>query len=395
MLIRKLKQQLTGGSRSFNNVPSASLSPSVDVTALKIDKLNTETGDVEETLILNDTHIPFSPFQFKVEQDVMKYYYPGGPPDRRPTIQIIGSMDEDVTVTGRLKATKLKNTAQQGEPLQYANILERFVREGKPCKFQIGFYIKFVVLKDIRFDYRTNNDIGYHLTFVVLGNENPITGEASKEEQTTTDKVFETESDDDISNEVQEFENEIIALKQEMRMVGYDYPVRRGGIPGFLDTLFDTVDEVENIINSANEVVTDFASEIDKTVQRIEKSLTTVRRLRSRLYRVQTQLYGSYLRIKRFSVPLGSSNPRRVQDALTAGNAVQNFINNFHLSLKKSEDSMTIQYVSFLNKTYVVQAGDTWQNIAVRFYNDYTRWQEIKDINQGELTANRIIIIPR
>ena len=73
---------------------------------------------------------------------------------------------------------------------------------------------------------------------------------------------------------------------------------------------------------------------------------------------------------------------------------MQQFIANLHLSLKKEEDALTVEAVSFIKRTYVVKEGDTWQTIAVTFYNSPDRWQEIEQLNEGPLTTNRIIIIP-
>lgn len=392
--LRKIRNQSPNVFKDLDERSDISLQPSVDVTELKIEQLNPETGDVEDSLILRGTHLPFQPLEFITSQEIMKYYYPGGPPERRPTVQIIGSMDEDVVLTGRLKATKLKNISQKDEPLIIAQILERFVREGKPCKIQVGFYIKFVVLKDIKITYRTNSDITYALTIAVLGNENPITGDATKEQEEISDKVFEAESEQDISAQVEALQQEFIALKEEMKTFGYDYPIKRGGILGFIDTLFDTVDQVERIINEADEAINSIVDEIERNVQRLEKALGTVRRIRSRLYRIQTRLYGSYLSIKNATFPNGSNTVRQAQSALIIGNSLQQFISNLHLSLKKEEDALTVEAVSFIKRTYVVKDDDTWQTIAVTFYNSPDRWQEIEQLNPGPLTANRIILIP-
>lgn len=392
--LRKIRNQTANIFKSLDERVAVVLQPGVDVTEFKIEQLNNETGDVDDVLILRGTHLPFQPLEFITSQEVMKYYYPGGPPERRPTIQIIGSMDEDVVINGRLKATKLKNLSQKDEPLIIAQIMERFVREGKPCKIQVGFYIKFVVLKDIKITYRTNNDILYALTLAILGNENPITGDSIKEQEEISDKVFEAESEQDISVQVETLQQEFVALKEEMRGFGYDYPIKRGGILGFIDTLFDSVDRTERIINEANEVVNDVVNEVDRNVQRLDKALGTVRRLRSRLYKVQTDLYGSYLTVKNATFPNGANSARQAQSALTIGNTLQQFIADLHLSLKKEEDALTVEAVSFIKRTYVVKEGDTWQTIAVTFYNSPDRWQEIEQLNEGPLTANRIIIIP-
>ena len=392
--LRKIQKQAPNVFKNLDERSGVVLQPAVDVTEFKIEQLNPETGEVDDTLILRGTHLPFQPLEFITTQEVMKYYYPGGPPERRPTVQIIGSMDEDVVLSGRLKATKLKNISQKDEPLIIAQIMERFVREGKPCKIQVGFYIKFVVLKDIKITYRTNNDIMYALTLAILGNENPITGDSIKEQEEISDKVFESESEQDISVQVQELQDEFVALKEEMKTFGYDYPIKRGGILGFIDTLFDTVDQVERIINEADEAINSIIDEIERNVQRLTKALGTVRRLRSRLYRVQTRLYGSYLTVKNATFPNGSSTVRQSQSALTIGNSLQQFIANLHLSLKKEEDALTVEAVSFIKRTYVVKEGDTWQTIAVTFYNSPDRWQEIEQLNEGPLTTNRIIIIP-
>ncbi|MDD5629947.1 MAG: LysM peptidoglycan-binding domain-containing protein, partial [Elusimicrobia bacterium] len=43
---------------------------------------------------------------------------------------------------------------------------------------------------------------------------------------------------------------------------------------------------------------------------------------------------------------------------------------------------------------HVVEKGDTFWNLALRYYGDPKRWQAIRDANQGELELGATVVIP-
>ena len=73
--------------------------PRSDVTAFIITTLDSENGQEVSVLELAGTHRPHQPFTHGVSQEVYKFYYPGGE-NRRPTIQVLGGIDEDVNLKG-------------------------------------------------------------------------------------------------------------------------------------------------------------------------------------------------------------------------------------------------------------------------------------------------------
>ena len=399
----------------------------IDATELKIDQLNTETGEIDDSLILRGTHMPFQTLDPSISQDVLKFYYPGGPPNRRPTIQILGSMDEDIELNGRLKANNLPLDKKE-EPLQIASLLEDIVRAGKPCRLQIGYFIKYVVFVNVTFSYRTNSDINYRLKISILGDQNPITGDEEKETQNISKKIFETESEEDVRDQVVAFQDEIRNMKDEVSVLGFDFPKKRGGLLGFIDSVFDAIQDFEGIVTDGIRIADDIASEVQKTVQRLETAILTVERLRSRLYGVQSRLFEAYFRFKstinlrqRMNVfkvsnplklptagrpdtptpelgfePFSIPNERQKNQATQISNAVMSYINNLQLSLKRTEDVVRILEIDKVDKTHVVTQNDTWQSLSVRYFNNIDRWQEIKELNDNkELINLETILIPK
>ena len=182
-------------SPDFTYKPGKSdISP--DVKEVLIEKLDPSTGSVSETLSLQGTHLPYQPFIHRVNQEVMRYYYPGGASNRTPTLQILGSKDDDITLTGMLRATKIQDIDRRTEPLTISNILERFVREGYACRISIGSWIKYGVLVEFTPEYHHDSWIDYSLRILVSGDRNPITGEESEGEESTIGRVFGTDSVD-------------------------------------------------------------------------------------------------------------------------------------------------------------------------------------------------------
>ena len=375
--LRKITQANQIANQQLSKRAPTGFSQSPDVTELKIELLDLETGRAQETLQLRGTHIPFAPFQFAVSQQVEKFYYPGGPVDRRPTIQVLGAMDEDFTLRGRLKGSKLPSQASQDEPLQILKIMQRFVKTGQPCRLQIGFFIKYVTLRNLKAEYKLDSDIQYSLDVVVIGDYNPITGEQEEQQEKITAKIFETESDQDSIDETRAIIEEIRSLKNEATLFG------------FLDPVLDTIQDVERTLNDAVDVVEEFAEEVEKTAQKIERTLLIVERLRSRLFRIQGRLHASVNKVKR------AGNPQRLLNSFNVFALVERLINRSQLNLKKTEDNVKTQLISTINKTYVWKMGDTWPHISVMFYNTPDRAEELRLLNNSIERPGTVVLIPK
>ena len=379
-----------------------------DINEFIISTLDPNTGSVKETLSLSGTHLPFQPFTAPVSQDVEKFYYPGGQLNRTPTFHVKGSMDEDIIVRGRFKATKIYDVNRRNEPLTISRILERFVREGNVCLFQLGEWIKYGMLVQTTPKYKTDADIDWEIRIMVIGDKNPINGESLEQENNEIARVFSSDEVEDPTALAQEIARQIDESRKELEESG-DLPkcnltaftvkaylnCLRGESPvgrviSVASDIYDGYLEMMEAVDSVLDEVENFSSIVEKTSFEINKAILNVTSQVSRLYKVQQDLFVSYASISSsldtFS-RLGSFN--------TLGNLI-NFNNNLLLDFKKIEESLRDEQFNFIQKTYVTKETDTYQSISTRFYGTWERWEEIKDFNgQGEIQGGELLLIPR
>lgn len=390
-------------SRDIKNYPETP-----DILEFKISVLDPTSGAVTETLSLQGTHLPHQPFSNPVRQTVMKYYYPGGQANRVPTMQILGSVDEDVVLRGRFKSTKIQDVNRRNEPLILRNTLERIVRQGNVCLFQLGDFIKYGVLMETRPAYKTDSDIDWEIRISVIGDKNPITGEALQ--QTTEQaisRIFSSSETEDPTAIADQIADEIDTNRRELE-ASYLPPVNiptpfsvKAYLAGLLQkgpvgeivsvgqtaynsylSMMRSVDNVLDIVEQVPDVVENVSFEISKAIQGLESNI-------SRLYGVQEDVFVAYANVSG-SLPAFT----RLTAFNTYGNLL-NLNNNLLLSYKDIEDSFRGRQFSRINMTYIANEKDTYQSLATRFYGSFDRWEEIKNINgYAELQGGEVLLIP-
>ena len=363
---------------------------SPDIKELVIETLDPETGSVTETLSLQGTHLPRQPFQRSISQQVVKFYYAGGAANRVPTVQVLGSMDDDVTLTGRFKATKIRDTSRAKEPLQISQILERMTRQGSVCHVRLGPWDKYCIITNSSFEYKTDSDLDWSVTFSVIGDKNPITGAETEGNISEIARVFSSSEAEDFSNVAAQLTEELNQNRMDMEASRYIPPVTvtpfsvKGYLAGLLNqgAVGDLVATGRDIYNQYLEVirtidrvidgVEDFSDLVDKTTQDIQKAILLMTSQISRLYRVQQELFASYTRI-----PSSVGTFSRLLAWNTIGNLLF-FTHRLQKNYKVVEDSLRQQQATNIKKAYIVRPGDTYQSVATREYGSFDRWEELK-----------------
>ena len=382
---------------------------SPDVKEVTIEKLSAVVGNVIETVSLQGTHLPNQPFIHKVNQEVMRYYYPGGQSNRTPTLQILGSKDEDITLTGTLRATKIQDIDRRTEPLTIANILERFVREGYICRFSIGSWIKYGVILEFTPEYHNDSWINWSMRILVSGDKNPITGEESEGEESTIGRVFGTDRVD-YTQVAQTMANEMLTAKEDLERLRYIPKIEDSpfSITSYFDKLLegtavgDSIDFGEEIFESWKEIIGSvdtattsaiaFADSVEKTTDDIQKQILLVTSQISKIYEVQQKVFNS---INKISSSLGTF--QRMFAWETVGHMISygsTVLGHFQ-DMKKSTER---EHIRTFRQVYYSKPGDTLQSISTKFFGDVSRWEEIGTINLIEpgslLTVDTLLIIP-
>lgn len=378
-----------------------------DINEFVISTLNPDTGNIQETLTLSGTHLPFQPVTTPVSQEILKFYYPGGQTKRTPTVQVLGSMEEDVVLTGRFKATKIQDVDRRNEPLIISDILKRFTEQGNVCLFQLGNWIKYGLIRQALPKYKTDADIDWEIRICVIGDKNPITGESLKEESNSIVRVFSSDEIEDTSALVDKITQQINENRQDTEKT---YLPKISLTPFSIKSYLNKLREVEPIgeIVSVGEAVYDgylfvigtvdsvldnleeFSEIVEKTSFNIQKIALSIQSNISRLYKIQQDIFLAYNRV---------SSSFDAFTRLNAYNAIGNLFNlsnNLLLDLNNAQEAVRTEQFSSIQTVHITRANDTYQSISNKYYGTWERWEEIKNFNTGSdtLQGGEVLIIP-
>ena len=394
----------------FSYKKTGGFDTSPDVTEFLIETLDAQNGSIKESLTLAGGHLPFSPFSHPVTQQVMKYYYPGGQANRVPTVQVLGSMDEEITLTGKLWATRIQDVSRRREPLIISNILERLVREGNVCRFTLGDWIKYGVLLEYNPEYTNDAALGYRIRLMVIGDKNPITGEEISGEEDTVARVFGTDTAQDFSQVAQEITNELLAEKADLEGTGYipRINVSPFSISGYLSRLVegtpvgDIIDFGRSVYDGWVDIITtidtvttsavNFSEQVERTAEDLQRQILLITSQISKIYAIQENLFVAVSKVDS-SIDTFSR--------LLAWNTIGNLVSYTHRlqgnfsDLKKSTEREEIRN---FREIYFTKGGDTLQSISAKFFGNSDRWEELGQINDipvGDvLQEDTFLVIP-
>ena len=381
--------------------------PKPDVTAFYITTIDVESKAEIETLALSGTNLPFHPFTHPVSQEIHKYYYPGGE-NRIPTLQVMGSMDESITLEGKFKSTKIYDVSRRDEPLQISNIMERLTKEGNLCKFQIGDWIRYGYIEKYSPSYLYNAEIDWQVQLTIISEQNPL-----EEQQQTQDslagKVFSSDELDDITDIRDKVLEDVEAAKKAAEESGYlgaldiqPFSISRylAGLEGLapigdvLEVGQEALDFMKDVMSSVDSVLTNlenFTNEVENATTRGLQFILFMEGQRSRLFGLHSRLYNVYSRI---------SSSIDTVTRLSSYNPIAN-LGGMAFSLqsvyKSIEDRTRSSVRENIRRVHIVKRGETLQSISVKYYGSFDRWQEIKTVNNlrtSTVSENQVLIIP-
>ena len=380
-----------------------------DLTEFLIQTLDPQNGTVKENLTLQGTFLPHQPFERSVSQEIMRYYYPGGQAIREPTVQVLGSMEEDVTLKGEFRATKIRDTDRRTEPLILSDVLDRLVKEGNVCRFTIGSWIKYGVLAEWRPNYHTDSWISWTMRLMIIGDKNPITG-AEEEGEAEISRIFGTSDAEDASQISESMLADMFATKTDLENSGYipRISVQPFSISGYLGKLIegtaigDLVDfgrsvyqgwtDIIQAVDAVTSSAVQFSEEIERTAEDIQRQILLITSQISKVYEIQQNLFTAVNRVESgvdtFSRLLAWNT---IGDMIAYTHRIQGNFSDLKRSVEREE-------ITNFREIYFVKEGDTLQSISSRFYGNPDRWDEIRQLNNlevgADLAVDYLLIIP-
>ena len=125
-----------------------------------------------EQIILRGDMMPHVPFVFGGKQQMTKDYYPG---NTEPTVHVLGSRENNITIKGRLKSKRLQPSKIDGLgkeelrrfPQEMQRLIEAMRIRGNIVQIKMGEFKRFAFMEEASFKMKTLADMEYIITFAI------------------------------------------------------------------------------------------------------------------------------------------------------------------------------------------------------------------------------------
>lgn len=330
----------------------------------------------ERRLALTGKFMPHVPFEVGTEQALTKEYYAG---QDQPTVQVMGVKEAPLVVKGRMRSKNL-NSDQYNLAEKYRDALDAMCRRGNILKIQLGEWYRYAFLEKVTFPMKSRSDMEYTLEFFVVGRTLP-----------TFDITSEVSFGSDFSDELTGLSDE---LKAETALQVYKYKT----------TVFDVINKDINKVAGMMKTVTDFVdgalADVDNLVFSAKRALGLIKY--ARVYMSRTARRINFLATDVASLP-GSAVAEHEKAIASLANATYAIFVRESMAGHREQLAALQKRFEALSHTvpyrrHLVRVGDTLQKLAIKYYNDATKWQKIYDHNElktTDLVIGSVLEIPK
>lgn len=367
--------QLLDALNKFNPFAKKKTRPQViDKFAFVIKELEAPSRTVS---LFND-FLPKEVLPYGGRQKIVKEYYPG---NREPTMHVMGPEENDVTLRGDFKDQRLPT---KGSAQAVVSDIEGLRMRGNLLEISWGDFRRFAILKEAKFELRNTRDIGYEMTFDILGFTPPqgckVIGR--------NDIPFELNNQlKNLNNAFRNnrFENDVTLqrnLIDELNTLIGDAAAAISIVTGYVDSVIGLAEQAVRTVNRAVGVVNNASANLNRFQRRIRSlSFTQISKF--------APLDGGPLKNRLPRVTFQTARALNVRKAQVRD--LQGILSQLKSNILKIQQTLPL-------KRHLVQDGETLQKLAFKFYNDMNLWTKIKEHNQltdTTLNAGQVIEIPR
>lgn len=329
-------------------------------------------------LLLADA-MPHAPFIFGGKQKITKDYYPGS---SEPTVQVLGPQETDVVIKGRLKAKKLKPNNEDDREIW--RLYPQFVQEqieairvaGLLVRLNLGTWQRWGFIEDATFNMKTLADIEYQINFLIVGFNQP-------KDFIIVDKVQQIPY-----NTSKELARQLANTLAAQDNMPADMP------KSFADQINSAISDVAAAVNLVTGFVDTVLGEVASLKSSVERAKGLVKNARNKIVDYRRQV-GSFSpeadAPKTTSISGGYANAAFIAATTSNVNGLNSFLAQLRLQLNKLTETLPLA-------RHKIQSGDTLHKLAMKYYNDSTKWEKIYDHNKltsTELVLGNVIEIPR
>lgn len=326
--------------------------------------------------------MPHDSLDFGGEQKLIKNYYPGS---SEPTVQVLGPQESDITIRGRFKAKKLKESSDAQFDLELWRKYPQALQEQLDAIRVAGLLVKITLgeewqrygfIQQTAFKLKTIADISYELTFLIVGFNQPKDFIIVTKQQTIP--YNQNRALAQYIATVQEFQTDVPASMPQ----------------SFADQINAAISDVAAAVNLVTGFVDTVLGEVEALKSSVQRALGLIKNARNKISGYQRSIGGQQPeagvpKITSISgATLNAQHVAKVSNGMSQLNALL-----ASLAVQLRNVSLTVPIAR-----HRVKSGDTLQNIAMKYYNDSAQWEKIYDHNKltsVTLTLGVVLEIPR
>jgi nucleoid-associated protein YgaU len=348
-----------------------------------ITPINKDGKELESDVVrLVSDAMPHDSLDFGGQQKLVKNYYPGS---SEPTVQVLGPQENDITIRGRFKAKKLKESSDatfdrelwRKYPQALQEQVEAIRIAGLLVKITLGEeWQRYGFISEAAFKMKTLADIDYQITFLVVGFNQPKDFIIVTKQQTIP--YNQNRALAQYISTVLEFQSDVPASMPQ----------------SFADQINAAISDVAAAVNLVTGFVDTVLGEVEALKSSVQRALGLIKNARNKISGYQRSIGGQQpeagvSKVTSISgATLNAQHVAKVSDGMFNLNALL-----ASLAVQLRNVSLTIPLAR-----HRVQSGDTLQGLAMKYYNDSSQWEKIFDHNKlasVDLTLGVVLEIPR
>ena len=323
-----------------------------------------------KSVVLTGNMMPEIPFITGGSQRTKKDFYAGS---NEPVVHVLGAEDDDVTIKGKFKAKRYESQEYREVPKMLQEEFELMRERGNLILIELGEYRRYCFIYKTKFNMNLIPDIGYEITFMIVGRNKPENAGFLHEARELPNNV----------------NSELIAKASEWNSEHSNIP---DSVP---QSIGDKLNSLTSSVASAVNTVTGFVDTVISTYNDVQKSITRAKGL----------ITHAQQKLRSYRDFVGSIDPFNSTQALSGKYSNAKYYNS-RVSASNEMISMLEKLRSQLSKLtptlpigrHVVKSGETLQKISIKYYGNQDSWKKIYDYNKltsTDLASGSILEIPR
>lgn len=331
--------------------------------------------------------MPVVPFVHGGTQKLVTDYYPG---NSEPTVQVLGPQESDITINGRFKAKHFSDKIVGEErdpgltemlrqvPTEISKQIEAIRLNGFLVHIQMGDFSRWGFIKESSFEIHTLADIYYKITFFIVGFNKP-------RDYIIVSKTGQVPFD----------------INKQLIAYAASFQDNFGNVPpsmpkSLADQIKENIAAVAQAINLVTGFVDNVLNEVDSVKDAVQRAQGLIKNARNQITTLHRRIgsiasFGGVSTFGGGGIAASYKNSSHMANTLAGSFTLMGFLAALSLQLKQFSDKIPLS-------RYRVQANDTLQQIAIKFFHDASKWEAIYDHNKltsTTLVTGAILEIPR